>query len=317
MRKIFLSIILIGFLAFSAAGQFQQGMGISQFWHRLPEIHNPALMPLHSVPSVSLIGSGSMSAFDRHPLNASLFCSGFLFDKMGGILKVNYDQMGLSSKTDVQLGLAYYVFINKKAGDAGSEKKGDKFSFSMSGHFIQDRLRRDDIVVIDPNDPDLTNIPEVSPCGDASAGIAFMRENKYYAGLSVYQALGLKSTFMNNQWENTRKRHYYLQGSYNFNLDTKNNFDLEVHGILAAIELSDYRWELGTSVSMLKAFTIGVAYQSIGAVKMDAGIKAQSWDFGYACSYGEWIDATSHTYLGFTNGIFVRKIFNEGRRSKE
>lgn len=316
MRKILFSIVLVVFFAATVTAQFQIGMGINPYYHRLPEIHNTALLPLHAVPSVSLIASTSMSGFDRHPVSASVLCSGFLIDKLGGSLRVNYDQAGLYSKTDAQLGLAYYVFINKKAGDAGAERKGDKFSFSLAGHFIQDRIQRNDILVIDPNDPDLTSLSEASPNGDASAGIAVLRENKYYAGFSAYQLLGSKASFMNTKWENARKRHYYLQGSYNFILDKANDFNIELHGIVSAIDFNDYRWEVGTSVSILKAFTVGVGYQSIGAVKLDAGIKAQSWDFGYLCSYGEWIDATTHTYMGFQNGIFVRKFFNEGRRSK-
>lgn len=316
MRKIFFSLVFFGLLAGQASAQLQSGMDINPYNHRLPEFHNFALVPLHAVPTASMIASASMGAFDHHPLSANLMCSGFLLDRLGGALRVSYDQAGLSSKTDIQLGLLYYVFLNKKATEPGAEKKGDKFSFSMSGHFIQDRLSRDEMKLIDPNDPDLANISEVSPNGDASAGIAFMRENKYYAGISVHNLLESKADYRNDGLANMHKRHYYVQGSYNFNLDEKDNFDLEVHAIGTAIEFSDYRWELGTSVSMLRAFQIGVAYQSFGAIKLDFGVRAQSWDLGYACSYGEWVDATTHTYMAFNNSIFIRKFFNEGRRSR-
>jgi len=315
MRKILFSLIFIGCFAGQVAAQFQTGMSINPFSNRLPEIHNPALTPLHSVPSLSLIGASSMTGFDHHPLTASLLCSGSLVDKLGGIVRVNYDQAGLSARTDIQLGLVYYVFLNKSK-EAGGDKKGDKFSFSLAGHFIQDKLSRDDILVKDPNDPNLINISQVSPNGDASAGIAFLRENKYYAGLSVYQLLGTKSTYMNTTWENVRKRHYYLQAAYTINCGGKSEVDIELHGIAAAIEFTDYRYETGISVSFLKSLTMGIGYQSNGAIKIHAGIKAQAWDFGYACSYGERVEATKYTYKVFQNGIFIRKLFNEGRRSK-
>jgi type IX secretion system PorP/SprF family membrane protein len=317
MRKYILTSALTVFLIWNASAQFQVGMGINSFYHKAPEIHNLAMLPLHPVPSVTLIAGSSMDGFKRHPVSATLLCSGFLIDKLGAGLKVNYEQQGLSSKIDIQLGLTYYVFINKKSSDEGADKAGDKFSFSLSGHFIQDRLKTDDISVLDPNDPDLFDVSNTSPNGDASAGIAFLRENKYYAGISAYQLIGTKSTFMNSQWKNARKRHYYLMGSYTFNLDKKNSLDLELHCIAAAIEFSAYQWEAGTDFMFLKMFNIGAGYQSNGALKFDLGIKAQSWDFGYAFSYGAWVDATSYTYKGFNNMIFIRKLFNEGRRSNK
>ncbi len=315
MRKLFIAFVFILVTINVSIAQFQVGMGINTFSHKFPELHNLALMPLHSVPSAALIASSSMSGFDNHPRSATLMCSGFLIDKLGAGLKVNYDQQGLSSKTDIQLGLAYYVFINKKSGDEG-DKKGDKLSFSLAGHFIQDKIRHADISVADPNDPDLLNNAGVSPNGDASLGIAFLRENKYYAGISAYQLLGTKSNFMNDQFKNARKRHYYIMGSYTFNLQEKSKLDLELHAIAAAIEFTAFQYEGGVDFSFLNVASVGVGYQSNGALKFDASIKAQSWDFGYACSYGAWVDATAYTYKGFNNAIFVRKLFNEGRRSK-
>lgn len=316
MRKIVITFILATVITSMANAQFQVGMGINAFNHKLPEVHNFALMPLHSVPSVALIGSSSMSAFDNHPRSATVLCSGFLIDKLGAGLKVNYEQQGLSAKTDIQLGLAYYIFIHRRADDQGGDRNGDKLSFSLSGHFIQDRIRKNDMIVTDPNDPNLINNAEVSPNGDASFGIAVLRENKYYAGLSAYQLLGTRSGFMNDQFKNARKRHYFLTGAYTINLQEKNNLDLELHAIAAAIEFSAFQFEAGVDFSFLKVASVGLGYQSNGALKIDAGIKAQSWDFGYSCSYGAWVDATAYTYKGFNNAIFVRKLFNEGRRSK-
>jgi hypothetical protein len=105
-------------------------------------------------------------------------------------------------------------------------------------------------------------------------------------------------------------------GAYTFNLQEKNALDLELHAIAAAIEFSAFQYEAGVDFSFLKVASVGLGYQSNGAIKIDAGIKAQSWDFGYSCSYGAWVDATNYTYKGFNNAIFVRKLFNEGRRSK-
>lgn len=137
--------------------------------------------------------------------------------------------MGLTSKIDVELGLVYYVFLSKpKADDNSIDNSGDKFSFSLSGHFFQDRIKKNDIIVIDPNDPSLTSLTETSPNGNASAGIAFLRENKYYFGISAHQLFKSKSSFLNSDFENLKRIHYYAMGSYNIKLSKTQDLDLEL-----------------------------------------------------------------------------------------
>jgi type IX secretion system PorP/SprF family membrane protein len=317
-RKILITVLPFLFVYGSVLAQLQVGEGINDFSNRLPEIHNMALVPLTSVPSATLIGGSRLDGFGHHPLNATFYGSGFLIDHLGTGLKVNYDQMGLSSKTDVELGLVYYVFLNKEKSDGKSSgNAGDKFSFSISGHFIQDRLKKNDIVVLDPNDPSLENISETSPNGNASAGIAFLRENKYYFGISAHQLFKSKSAFLNPDFENFKRIHYYMQGSYTFNLSKTQDLDLELLAVGALATFKAYEYEAGFDFKIKKMFTIGAAYRSNGSLKFNVGIIAQSWNFGYAFSYGAWVDATKYSYKGMNNSIFIRKVFNEGRRSKK
>lgn len=319
MKKIIIiSCIAIILLSYSTKAQLQVGEGINDFYNRLPEIHNMALLPLTSVPSASLIAGSRLDGFGHHPLQATFYGSGFLIDHLGTALKVNYEQMGLSSKTDVELGLVYYVFINKEKVDGNNTgRAGDKFSFFISGHFIQDRIKKNDIIVLDPNDPSLENISATSPNGNASAGIAFLRENKYYAGISAHQLFRSKSTFLNPEFENAKRPHYYVMGSYTFNLSKIHDLDLELLAIGALADLKSYEWETGFDFKIKKMFLVGAAYRSNGSLKFNAGITAQSWNFGYAFSYGAWVDAASYTFKGMNNSVFIRKVFNEGRRSKK
>lgn len=317
-RKIIISCIAIILLSWNANAQLQVGQGINDFYNRLPEIHNMALLPLTSVPSASLIAGSRLDGFGHHPLQATFYGSGFLIDHLGTGFKINYEQMGLSSKTDVELGLVYYVFLKKEKVDGkNTGNAGDKFSFFISGHFIQDRIKKNDIIVLDPNDPGLENISETSPNGNASAGIAFLRENKYYAGFSAHQLFKSKSTFLNPEFENFKRRHYYAMGSYTFNLSKTQNLDLEILAIGALVDFKSYQWEAGFDFKIKKMFLVGAAVRSNGSLKFNAGITAQSWNFGYAFSYGAWVDAAKYTYKGMNNSIFIRKVFNEGRRSKK
>jgi type IX secretion system PorP/SprF family membrane protein len=325
-RKILISALFILPLVWNTYAQVQVGQGINDFYNRLPETHNLALIPLTPVPAVSLIAGSRLDGFGHHPMQASILCSGFLIDRLGAGLKVNYEQAGITSKTDIQLGLTYYVFLTKESsepvfndkGDRDGGTGGDKFSFFLAGHFIQDKINQDEIIVLNPNDPSLVGISDFSPNGNASAGIAFLRENKYYVGISAFQLFEAKSTFMSPEWNNVKKRHYYAQGSYTFKLSKKHNLNLEVLGIAALVDFNAYQWEGGTEFKFKKLFSVGAACRSNGSLKFDMGIVAQSWDFGYAFSYGAWVPAAKYTYTGgINNMIFVRKIFNEGRRSNK
>jgi type IX secretion system PorP/SprF family membrane protein len=332
-RKIVISALLILTFVWNTNAQLQVGQGLNDFCNRLPEIHNFAFIPLTSVPAVSLIGGSRMDGFGRHPMQASLLCSGFLIDRLSAGLKVNYEHLGLLSKTDVQVGLCYYVFLKKdratpelKAdGTLKDNSTGDKFSFFLGGHFIQDKLNRNDIVVLNANDPTLANISDFAPNANASAGIAFLRENTYYAGLSAYQLFSSRSSYQNPEWKNIKRIHFYAQGSYTFHVAKKDLLDLEALGVLAFVDFHAYEWELGAEFKIKKMFSVGAAYrQSVslgyranGLMKFDVGIVAQSWNFGYGFSYGAWVDAAKYTYKGINNMIFVRKVFNEGRRSNK
>lgn len=314
--KTYLPALLILATAFSSFAQLQPGQGINEFSHKAPEIHNLALLPNRAVPSLMFMAGSRMDGFGNHPFDASLLASGYLIDRLGGGLKVNYDQAGLSSKLDIQLGLSYYVFLSKdNAGEEGEKQRGDKFSFFLAGHFTQDRIRQEDIVVIQTDDPNLLNVGEVAPGGNASAGIAFLREDRYYAGISVSNLFEHKTAFMNPLWENRQKRQYFVSGAYTFSLSKKTPLDLQLYASGTMLTADAYQWLAGAELTVLKAFGAGVAWRSNGSLRFDLSVKAQSWDFGYACSYGAWVDATAYTYKGFSNSIFVRKLFNEGRRS--
>jgi type IX secretion system PorP/SprF family membrane protein len=317
MKKyIILTVVSILLTSTLVTAQMQLGQGINDFNQKAPELHNLALLPNHSVPSLMVTAGSRMDGFGRHPFTGTLLCSGYLIDRLGGGLKVNYDKAGLSTKIDAQIGLTYYIFLTKdRSDDAGDNIKGDKCSFFLAGHFTQDRIRQEDIIATNSNDPNLLNVSEMAPGGNASAGVAFLREDKYYAGLSVYQLIEHKTDFMNDAWKNRQKRQYFLCGAYTFNLCRKTPLDLELNAIATLNSFNAYQFVAGADLTIIKILSAGVAYRSNGSLRFNLGVKAQSWDFGYACSYGAFVDASAYSYKGFSNAVFIRKIFNEGRRS--
>jgi len=306
MKKIMIiAVMLIGMINNSSA-QMQVGQGINPWFNKSPQLHNMSLMPMSSVPTATLLAGTRMDAFDKHPSQITGLATGFLTDGVGIGLKINSETAGLSTNLDAQLSFCYFVFINKE--------NGDKLSFTLGGHFIQNKFSRDDAVVLDPNDPGLTNVSEFQPIGNASGGFSFLRENKYYIGVSAYNLITTKNAFKNPAWINPTQRTYYLVGGYTFGLSEK--FGLELFGAGVYANEKAYAWEAGLDLKFNKMLWIGAGYRSAGALKFDVGITAQSWSFGYLCVYGSWVDAITYTYKAVNNSIFIRKVFNEGRSQK-
>lgn len=305
MRKnILTAIILTGAISFCNA-QMQVGQGINSWFNKSPQSLNMSLISLHSVPTLTFEAGTRMDAFKNHPSQASLLASGYIANGVGAGLKINREQSGISSTIDAQLAFVYHVLISQK---------GDKLSFFLAGHFLQDKLNVDNVVVIDPYDPALNGIAEIQPNGNASAGFSFLRENKYHIGVSSYQLIENKNSFLNPSWDNQKKRVYYVVGGYNFGLSEI--FDLEISGAGVFANEKAYAWEAGADLKFKRTLWAGAGYRSAGALKFNAGVTAQSWSFGYMCTYGSWIDAKNYTYKAVNNSVFIRKIFNEGRPNK-
>jgi len=301
-----IAVVLICMINLSAKAQLQVGQGIDPWFHKAPHVHNMGLIYMNSVPTISLNAGSRLDAFNNHPTQGTILASGFLADGIGIGCKINHEKAGLSKHIDIQLAFTYRVFLSEK---------GDKLSFFLGGHFTQDQLAVDEAVVIDADDPSLQNVSFIQPNGNASAGFSFLRENKYYVGISSYQLLENKNTFMNSAWQNQIQRTYYFVGGYTFNLNEK--IGLEPTAACVFANTKAYTWDAGLNMKFNKMFWLGIGYRSAGAIKFNAGVTAQSWSFGYLCIYGSWVDANTYTYKSMNNSIFIRKVFNEGRGNKK
>lgn len=306
MKKFIIMAVVLIMINLSAVAQLKVGDGINPWFHKLPALNNMSLVSMNATPTINLLAGSRMDAFENHPTQATILASGFISNGLGVGLKLDREQAGLSTHVDAQLGITYYVFLNKE--------KGDKLSFFLGGHFMQDQLSVNEIVVLDSDDPGLTGTSEFQPNGNASGGFSFLRENKYYIGVSAHNLITVNSAFKNSTLTNPSERAYYLLGGYTFQLGSK--FDLEFSGAGVFVNEKAYAWDVGADLKFNKMLWVGAGYRSAGALKFNFGVTAQSWSFGYMFVYGSWVDATAYTYKAVNNSIFVRKIFNEGRGNK-
>jgi len=306
MKKFKIIAVVLIMINLSAVAQLQVGQGINPWFHKLPALNNMSLVSMNSVPTANLLFGSRMDAFDNHPTQATLLASGFISDGLGVGLKLDREQAGLFKHIDVQLAFVYHVFLNKE--------KGDKLSFFLGGHFIQNQFMFNGAIVIDGDDPGLEGVSEFQPSGNASIGFSFLRENKYYVGVSSSNLITINNGFKNNTLTNPTERAYYFVGAYTFRLNSK--FALEPSAAAVFVNENAYALDVGVDLKFNKMVWIGAGYRSVGALKFNFGVTAQSWSFGYMCVYGSWVDATAYTYKAVNNSIFIRKIFNEGRGNK-
>lgn len=305
MKKTYLSVIFFLGLFGTTLAQMQVGQGINGWYNKSPQAINMSLLTLHSVPTLTFEAGTRLDAFKNRPTNGNLIAGGYLSNGVGAGLKISHESAGLTSALDAQMAFVYYVPLSQN---------GDKLSFSLGGHFIQNKLQVDNVIVLDPNDPAMAGISEFQPNGNASAGLSVLRENKYYIGISAFNLFQIQNTYFSNIWENRNQRTYYFVGAYNFGLSE--NFDIEVNGAGVFANAEAYAWDAGFDAKLKRTLWAGVGYKSAGALKFNAGITAQSWSFGYMCTYGSWVDARTYTYKAVQNSVFLRKIFNEGRPTK-
>lgn len=298
MKAIYLVCFLCWIVQLSA--QFQNGMSLSPWLHQLPEHHNMSMMYFRALPSMTFYAGSRLDGFDGHPFEATFLMSGYLDAGLGAGFQVSSSSSGLLHSLDAQLALAYFVFINKQ--------QGDKLAFSLGGHFQQYRLTTEQIIVLDQDDPALQAISQVHPTGNASASIAFVRENKFYVGLSSYHLLERSVNFLQGSLDNYLRRHYYMLGGYMMSLSEV--VQLDTYGAFMLMH-DKYSWLGGLSLKINKNIWFGAGYRSIGALQFDAGITAQSWSFGFLSMYGFSVDATRHTYNFIYNSVFIRKLFPE------
>lgn len=302
MKKILITSFIVSGAINICIAQFQIGQGINPWFHRVPQTLNMSLVSLDAVPTVSFTVSGRMDGFRNYSRQGCLLASGYITNDIGIGFKINNEQAGLSSATDAQLSFISHVLTSQN---------GDKLSFYIGGHFIQNKFAADDVIVINSDDPSLKNVSESQPSANASAGLSILRENKHFIGLSVSQLFENRNSFLNNVWDNKSRRTYYFIGTYCFDIDE--SYAIELSGACVYAGKEQFIYETGIDLKLKQTLWFGTGYRSTGAIKFNAGVTAQSWSFGYLCFYGSSFDAKEYTYKFINNSIFIRKVFNEGR----
>jgi len=184
------------------------------------------------------------------------------------------DMNGLIHRTGFQTSYAYHTWIQNET------------QLSMGLAFTGYHYRIDDseISFEDPNDPLLySNLRRGMFVPDASFG-AYLLNPNYSVGFSAEQLFEAAGKISDAAYKYVKiKRHYYLFGSYGFDLNTYTI--LEPSFMFMMSEQFKPQADIGLTYIYNTAFWGGLAYRTSGAIIASTGVKYLNLWFGYSFDF--------------------------------
>jgi type IX secretion system PorP/SprF family membrane protein len=269
MKKIFIISCLLVASGTVSAQQLQT----SSFYDMQGVFHNPATAGTQgSMAGVTY--RTQWQSFSGAPKTATVFGSFDLPAQNIGLGGYIYnDKTGPTSRTGLQLAFAKHI----PTGNGG------RFSLGIEAKGQQYRLDRDKLSATLGSDPAL-GTAENKMIFDAGFGIAYTSK-KFQAGVSVSQLVQSKLDFYTGNLDRSEEgrlyRHYYLHGSYRWDVDGSTRI---IPNILA-IYLPNAPAEIqgGIRVEHSEVFWWGLGYRSRQSFMLSAGVNVnKKFTLGYS-----------------------------------
>lgn len=190
---------------------------------------------------------------------------------LGGYVFSNRN--GLVQRTGFQISYAYHMWLRETQVSMGLAFTGYHFKIDES------QIRFED-----PDDPWLNdNLRRGIFVPDASFGI-YVLNARYNAGFSAEQLFEATAKLGDKAYKNFNlQRHYYLFGSYFFDLNTL--MELEPSVLLKMSEQLRPQADIGVTYIYKKSFWAGLAYRTSGALIANLGVKYENMFIGYAFDF--------------------------------
>lgn len=180
---------------------------------------------------------------------------------------------GLVQRTGFQVSYAYHMWLRETQVSMGLAFTGYHFKIDES------QIRFED-----PDDPWLNdNLRRGIFVPDASFGI-YILNARYNAGFSAEQLFEATAKLGDKAYKNFNlQRHYYLFGSYFFDLNTL--MELEPSVLLKMSEQLRPQADIGVTYIYKNSFWAGLAYRTSGALIANLGVKYENMFIGYAFDF--------------------------------
>jgi type IX secretion system PorP/SprF family membrane protein len=255
---------------------------------------NPAVAGSDGYTSFNLTAREQWVGYSGAPRTFSFSAQGRLLKRSYILKHVNARRTIYRPATDGRVGLGGYIFSNK---NGLVQRTGFQLSYayhmwlretqlSMGLAFTGYHFKIDEthINFEDPNEPWLNdNLRRGIFVPDASFGV-YLLNAKYNAGFSAEQLFEATAKLGERAYKNYQlQRHYYLFGSYFFELNTQ--MELEPSVLLKMSEQLRPQADIGVTYIYNKAFWAGLAYRTSGAIIANLGVKYENLFIGYAFDF--------------------------------
>ena len=154
-----------------------------------------------------------------------------------------------------------------------------KLSFGISGLLCQYSINKDKITLEDPNDNALLKSSSNLIVPDANFG-TYMYDNKFFAGISIYQLFNRKVSMLNiDNLSQRQVRHYFLSAGYKYSMT--NYFDIEPSINLKFIEAGIAQADINLMCTYWD-MSFGMGYRTQDALIFLINTKFKTISFGYS-----------------------------------
>lgn len=226
--------------------------------------------------------------------------------------KIINDAIGPFAKTSVHGSYSFHMPFSKEMNFGGGVGLG----------WSNFRINQDRVVLYDEDDALYSGFLGSAAAQnffDVNAGLVFYNE-RFFGGISVYQALQNDVVFNNVATESEYTRHYFLVAKYKF--DANEDFQIEPGVVGKFAQQSPLSFDIGLRVLYHNALWVGMQYRTSNAFILQAGaniIKNFYISYGYEISSGAIRTSQNGTHE-VQLGIYIgnnRKIKKEIEESKK
>ncbi len=265
-------IMLSCFIAAGAVVSAQQLMTAS-LYEQQGNLHNPATAGALKYGSIGASYRSMWDGIEGGPQTTLLFGSGYLpHAKIGIGGYIFNDVTGPTRRTGLQTAYAYHIALKNDAS----------FSVGLEARFQQFSIDKTKLQASLGNDP-VMGAAENRFKGDAGLGVAYTGK-KLQAGASVSQLIQSKldvySGNLTRSEEARQYRHYYLHGSYQWNVDGTTK--IIPNFLLIFLPNAPTEFQAGARVDHNNVFWWGLAMRAHQSWMLSAGVRIQKkFNIGY------------------------------------
>lgn len=226
----------------------QQIFSMSQFMqHNF--IYNPAAAGASDQASLGITYKKMWTGIEGGPRTTMLYADKYFeaLNTGGGLILYN-DVTGPITRSGVEGCVSYGIYTSDY----------NQLKFGLSGQLLQERIDKAAVQKYIPDDPLLATAGS-STTGDAAFGVYYTTP-KLNIGVSAKQLIQSKLNFIKTTTLNESRlyRHYYVMGSYNYQLDSQNI--LIPNFIIKMAAHSPFDFEAGARLEHKKLLWFGINY---------------------------------------------------------